>query len=321
MRRDRGRRPAPRVSDSAASVPETADHVPVMTREVLEALAPGPGTVMLDCTLGGAGHARQLLDRSAPDGILVGIDQDAATLEIARERLAGYGDRVRLFHLNFEEIDRLPALCGIGLFDGILFDLGVSSFQLGDPKRGFSFAKEGPLDMRMNEDQTLTAAHIVNRYSEQDLLEIFRRFGEEREASRIVRRIVETRRRGPILTTVELAGVIQQARRFRHYHRVHPATQSFQALRIAVNRELDVLQTGLEKATGLLRQRARMCVISFHSLEDRIVKHFFRESPDLEGVTRKPLVAGDDERDANPRARSAKLRVAEKIAQGEEDHA
>lgn len=290
-------------------------------------LQPRTGGVYVDGTVGAGGHAAAILQRSAPDGRLYGLDRDPAALEIARQRLAQFGDRVHLFHCNFDQLARLelpPA-------DGILLDLGLSSMQLDRPERGFSFQQAGPLDMRMNPTAGQTAADLVNNLPEQELADLIYQYGEERHSRRIARAIVRAR---PIHSTVELARLVAGAGRSGS-RRIHPATRTFQALRIATNDELGALERTLPQAIARLKPGGRLAVISFHSLEDRIVKHFFRrEARDcicppkqpictcqhqatVQIITKKPITPDLAEQDQNPRSRSAKLRVAEK--KGRED--
>ena len=292
-------------------------HVPVLREEVLALLQPGPGGRYLDATVGLGGHAEAILQASAPGGTLLGIDRDGEALELARQRLAPFGPRVTLVRGRYEELADLP---GIGQgFDGILFDLGSSWLQLDSAERGFSFGREGPLDMRMDRSTGQTAADLVNRLSERDLADLIFRWGEERWSRRIARAIVEARRRAPIRTTTELAslaaGVIPRRAWPRH---IHPATRTFQALRIAVNDELAGLGPALEKAVALLRPGARAAAISFHSLEDRIVKQTWRGlevSGRARVLTKRPITPGETEVAGNPRARSAKLRAVERYAE------
>lgn len=304
-------------------------HLPVLLEEVLLALRPRAGGCYLDATTGGGGHAARLLQASAPSGRLYGCDRDEAAIEAARERLAEFAGRVELRQGNFSDLlDWIePASC-----DGVLFDLGVSSPQLERPERGFSFLHDGALDMRMDRRQTLTAAQLVNEASVDDLARIFFRFGEEPEGRRLARAIDRERQRVRFETTRQLAGLIErlQPRRGR---RVHPATKVFQALRMAVNDELSALERGLAAALELLVPGGRLAVISFHSVEDRVVKLFGRRQsreyavegeldvpelrkpvePRLRWVTRKAQPARAEEVMRNPRARSAKLRVLEKL--------
>ena len=306
-----------------------------MLAEVLAELDPQPGEVVCDCTLGGAGHTVELARRVAPDGLSIGIDQDDMALTAATERLAREVPEAstRLLKGNFGDLDELLVEAEVPGVDCFLFDLGVSSPQLDIPERGFSYHEDAPLDMRMNSGKhTITAAEVVNTYNEADLTRILRVYGDERFAARIARRIVERRAKRPIETTLQLVEVIKgaipaAARRTGG----HPARRAFQALRIEVNHELDVLDQGLRAAIRWANPGGRICVISYHSLEDRIVKHVFSElsqgctcPPDLpvcvcghvpivQVRTRKPLVASDEEVAANPRSRSALMRVAVKL--------
>ncbi len=282
-------------------------------------LAPRPAGRYLDATVGGGGHALAVLQAAQPGGRLLGIDADPAALAATAARLhaAGLTEQVVLCHGSFADLATLAATAGFSTFDGILFDLGVSSYQLDTPERGFSFAADGPLDMRLDPTQGLTAADMVNRLSERELADIIFLYGEEHAARRIARAIVEHRRTQPFHRTAELAEVVVRAVGGRH-SRIHPATRTFQALRIAVNHELDRLQTALPQAVELLAPGGRLAVISFHSLEDRIVKQFLRaeasgETPRLTILTKKPVVPTAAEVASNPRARSAKLRVATRI--------
>lgn len=276
-------------------------HVPVLSREVIEGLAIRSGGEYLDATVGGGGHSALILAAAAAVK-LTAIDQDEFALSAAREKL---GDRVIFHHTNFAEFDP-----GEAKFDGILADLGVSSAQFDIADRGFSFRHEAALDMRMDQRQELTAAEIINHWEESKLADIFYTYGEERLSRRIARRIVEQR---PFKTTTELADAIAGSvpKQYR-YGRIHPATRVFQGLRIAVNRELDVLETLMQKAPTWLKTGGRLAIISFHSLEDRIVKHRMKESELLTVITKKPIVAQEDEIQENVRARSAKLRIAER---------
>jgi 16S rRNA (cytosine1402-N4)-methyltransferase len=280
---------------------QSPSHVPVLAAEVVAYLNPHAGGHYLDATVGSGGHAQQLLE-AAPNGHLTALDRDESALAAARARLAPYGERVRFWHGNFAAFDP-----GEARFDGIVADLGASSAQLDAPERGFSFRAEAPLDMRMDRQQALTAADIVNGWSERALADLLYDCGEERRARRIARRIVRER---PFATTTALAAAI--ARGAGRDNRIHPATRSFQALRIAVNDELRSLEAFLQRASGWLRPGARLAIVSFHSLEDRRVKHQLRADPSLAVETKKPLTPASAERDRNPRARSAKLRVARK---------
>ncbi|MBD1824999.1 16S rRNA (cytosine(1402)-N(4))-methyltransferase RsmH [Cyanobacteria bacterium FACHB-DQ100] len=278
-------------------------HIPVLSREVIAGLAIRDRGEYLDATVGGGGHSALILSATA-DVKLTAIDQDAFALDAAREKL---GDRVTFHHTNFADFDP-----GETKFDGILADLGVSSAQFDIADRGFSFRHEAALDMRMNQQQELTAAEMINHWEESKLADIFYTYGEERLSRRIARRIVEKR---PFKTTTELADAIAGSvpKQYR-YGRIHPATRVFQGLRIAVNRELEVLETLMQKAPTWLKPGGRLAIISFHSLEDRIVKHRMKESELLTVITKKPIVAQEDEIQENVRARSAKLRIAERKA-------
>jgi 16S rRNA (cytosine1402-N4)-methyltransferase len=289
-------------------------HVAVLQAQVLAALAPQPGGRYIDGTLGGGGHASAVLAASGPDGRLLGIDADEEALRAAGQRLAGYGTRVVLAHANFREIGAVAAEHGFHQADGILLDLGVSSHQLDTPARGFSFQSDGPLDMRLDQSDGETAADLVNEMPEEQLANLIYRYGEEHGSRRIARMIVEARRRSPFRTTSELANLVARALGGRH-GRIHPATRTFQALRIAVNQELESLETALPQAIELLGNGGRLAVISFHSLEDRIVKLFFRaeaQAGRIQILTKKPQEAEEHEARGNPRSRSAKLRVAQR---------
>ncbi|MDX2230072.1 MAG: 16S rRNA (cytosine(1402)-N(4))-methyltransferase RsmH [Leptolyngbyaceae cyanobacterium bins.349] len=289
-------------ADLMPDLPVAFHHIPVLSREVVEGLAIQPGGHYLDATVGGGGHSGLIL-AAAPDVRVTALDQDAIALAAAQSALAGYGDRVQFQHINFAEFDP-----GAVRFDGILADLGVSSAQFDQGDRGFSFRQEAPLDMRMNQQQDLSAADIVNEWEEVKLANLIYTYGEERLSRQIARRIVEKR---PLTTTTELADTIFYAvpKSYR-YGRIHPATRTFQALRIAVNRELEVLETFLQTAPHWLSPGGRLVVISFHSLEDRIVKHRLKESELLKVMTKKPIAATEAEVQENIRARSAKLRIA-----------
>jgi len=307
-------------------------HVPVMLAESIEGLALSPGSVVADLTLGGAGHAEAILAGLGAEGVFIGIDRDPLAIERARKRLKGFDcANVNLRQANFSQIKAVAADLGVGELDAVLVDLGVSSFQLETPERGFSFRLNGPLDMRMDPGATLTAEQIVNRYEESEIAEILYRFGEERAARRIAKAIVAERGDRRIDSTIGLAEIIAKAKNGRR-GRIHPATKSFMALRMAVNDELGSLEACLEDSLELLRPGGRMVVISFHSLEDRMVKKIFREHrgrsislhaggerwegrhPRVELIVRKPIEAGRDELRENPRARSAKLRIVERCA-------
>ena len=292
-------------------------HVPVLTAETLQHLRPERGGLFVDCTVGPGGHSRALLEAGATR--VIGLDRDPQALAAARAALAPWADRVELVHADYRALDEVLDRHGIRLVDGALADLGVSSLQLDAPGRGFSFQRDEPLDMRMDATIGETAADLVARSSERDLADAIYAFGEERFSRRIARAIVEARRAQPIATTGGLAAIVRRALPRRAYMRIDPATRTFQALRIWVNRELDGLDRFLEAAARRLRIGARLVVISFHSLEDRIVKHTLRalqldRDAGVRVLTRKPVVPGDDEVRRNPRARSAKLRAAERTA-------
>jgi 16S rRNA (cytosine1402-N4)-methyltransferase len=285
-------------------------HKPVLVDEVVSQLRPQAGGTYVDGTVGGGGHAAAVLQASGPTGRLIGLDWDEEAVAASKERLGEYKERVQLFAASYVELERVLMSAGVTTVDGVLFDLGVSSRQFDEPARGFAFQQDGPLDMRMSRQLTTTAADLVNTLSVTELIGIFVRYGEERRARYIVRAIERERVRHPITTTQQLAALCGEKR-----SRLHPATRVFQALRIAVNHELDNVRAGLAAAVRVLKPGGRVAVISFHSLEDRIAKHFFRDQAAagvLRVITRKPVEAGEEEIQQNPRARSAKLRVAEK---------
>ncbi len=285
-----------------------AGHVSVLLAETLELLAVRPGGLYVDGTVGLGGHAEAVLHASAPDGRLVGLDRDGETLERARARLAPFGERVRLEQGDYREI---PERLAGEKADGILLDLGISSVQLDDGERGFSFQSEGPLDMRMDRSSGTTAADVVNRTRESELADILHEYGEEPAARRIARAIAFARERKPLDTTRALADVVRRAAPRRRRPGLHPATRTFQALRIRVNRELDGLAEAFERAASCLAPGGRMAVIAFHSLEDRASKEAFRAlcARGFRLLTKKPVRPGEDEVRANPRARSARLRA------------
>jgi 16S rRNA (cytosine1402-N4)-methyltransferase len=307
-----------------------ATHIPVMLGEVMHYLSCRPGGTYVDCTVGLGGHSEAVLREIGPEGQLIGLDRDDHALLLARERLTN-GRRIKLFHESYENLPSVLDTLHISEVDGILLDLGVSSLQLMSPQRGFSFATEGPLDMRMDTTQKLTAADLVSQLSEKELSDIFREYGEEKKARRIARRICSEREAEPITTTTQLAGIVQRAAFSRGPQRIHPATRVFQALRIAVNDELRKLQTFLRSAFNFLKTGGRMVVISFHSLEDRIVKTefnvlsgkcvCFRPAEEctcprarwVRLLTRKPVQPTEEEARRNPRSRSAKLRSVERL--------
>jgi 16S rRNA (cytosine1402-N4)-methyltransferase len=291
-------------------------HVPVMTAEILQFLRPEHGGLFVDCTVGLGGHAGALLEAGATR--LIGLDRDLDALARAAETLAPWRDRVELVHADYRAIADVLDQRQIAVVDGTLADLGVSSMQFDAPGRGFSFQRDEPLDMRMDRSQGETAADFIARATEVELADTIFRYGEERFSRRIARALVETRRETPVTGTAQLAAIVRRSIPRRGYTRIDPATRTFQALRIWVNRELDGLDRFLEAAVSRLRADARFAIISFHSLEDRIVKHTLRALERREALirvlTKKPLIPDENEVQRNPRARSAKLRVAERMA-------
>ena len=311
-------------------------HKSVLLDECIGNLNIKPDRVYVDGTLGGAGHSLEIARRLTEGGLLVGIDQDQAAIETARERLAEYGDRCRIVRSNYVHMDEVLRDLSIGGADGILLDLGVSSYQLDTPERGFSYMEDAPLDMRMDQRQDKTARDIVNEYTEQELYHLIRDFGEDRFAKNIARHIVKARQDKPVETTGQLAEVIKAAIPARvRAQGGHPAKRTFQAIRIELNQELTVLKEALDKMADLLNPGGRLCIITFHSLEDRIVKTKFRElenpctcPPDFpvcvcgqkslgRVVTRKPILPPEAEMEENPRSKSANVRVFERNSEGE----
>ncbi len=291
-------------------------HIPVFLKETLEYLDPKPDQDFIDGTVGLGGHAEAILERTAPNGRLLGLDKDENNLDRGIERLKGYGERAVLIHDSFKNIKTQAYDNGFYPADGVVLDLGFSSVHIEDASRGFSFRREGPLDMRYDQTQELTAAEIVNNWSQQDLARIFRQLGEERNALKIAAAIVQERQREPVATTTALAKIISSAVPARGKHgRIHPATRAFQALRIAVNQELNELEVTLPLALDVLKSGGKLVVISFHSLEDRIVKQFFKshQGEVLEILNKKVIKPSREEILANPRSRSAKLRAARKL--------
>jgi len=294
-------------------------HTPVMLREVLDYLDLKPGKTIIDATVGTAGHSLAILERILPGGRLIGIDRDETSLAVARQRLGEFGSAFELIHGNFVDIDTLLENLGVKKVDGILFDLGLSSFQLFDASRGFSFQGDGPLDMRMDKDSYISAYDLVNNLNEEELSTLLWNYGEERWHNRIARLIVQERQREPITTTMHLANIVVRSipSRYRHrFYRIHPATRTFQAVRIAVNRELEILEDAVNKAIAIMEKKARICVISFHSLEDRVIKFAFRKAGAdglINIITPKPLTPLALEVENNPASRSSKLRVAERV--------
>ena len=310
-------------------------HLPVLVEEVITMLAPAPGSLQIDATVGGGGHTERILEATNPDGRLLGLDADGAAIARVDARLRPrYGDRLVLRRANFRELKDVAPDAGFGAVDGMLFDLGLSSFQLVDTDRGFGIRAGGPLDMRFDTSRGVPAAELLATLDADELTALFRRFGEEPNARRIARAIVDARATSPVATSEELASLVERVSpgNPRVRRRIHPATRVFQALRIAVNEELDALQDGLAAAVDLLRPGGRLVVLSYHSLEDRIVKRFLDaerkgcicppelpvcvcgRSPRLRLVTKPSLTPTDAEIAENPRARSARLRAAERMA-------
>ena len=308
-------------------------HIPVMMKEAVYFLNCMPGKIFVDCTLGGAGHALAVLRKIMPDGLLIGIDQDEDAILNAKGLLKQYESNIRLFHENFVNLPAILSSLNIEAVDGILLDLGLSLYQLELSGRGFSFKKDEPLDMRMNVKSAVTAEDLVNKMDEEGLKKLFRQYGEERWAKQIARNIVKQRKQKKICSCVQLAQIVCDAipKKFLFNQKIHPATRVFMALRIAVNRELELLSSFMESAINFLKPEGRICIISFHSLEDRIVKHRIKAlegrcicPPDfpqcvcnrkkiLRSLTKKVLRPTEEEIAANPMARSAKLRAAEKL--------
>jgi 16S rRNA (cytosine1402-N4)-methyltransferase len=285
-------------------------HVSVMPDEVLRLLDPKPGETWVDCTVGGGGHARLIAGRIAPGGRLIGLDQDPTMLDRARSQLVDLP--VELVHANFDQLPEILRNRGIEAVDGVLADLGFASDQMGEAVRGFSFREDGPLDMRLDPTTGATAADLVNTMSEAGLADVFYEFGEERQSRRVARKIVERRKAKPFTTTGELADLVRSC--VRKSGNIDPATRVFQALRIAVNDELGALDRLLAALPRIVKPGGRAGLISFHSLEDRRVKHAFRTAQVWEPLTKKPVEATDEETARNPRSRSAKLRVARRIS-------
>jgi 16S rRNA (cytosine1402-N4)-methyltransferase len=311
-------------------------HIPVLLHEAIDLLAPKAGGVYVDGTLGAGGHAAEILKRSGPHGLLVGMDQDGEAVERSRKNLAVYGDRVIIRQNNFRFVLQVLTELGIQAVDGALLDLGVSWYHLKTPERGFSFQQDGPLDMRMDTSLGQSAADLVNALSRGELARIIREYGEENRAGAIARAIEKARSRGPITRTVQLAEIVSSVFPSHPLRRIHPATLTFQALRIAVNDEMGSLREGLDSLIQVVKPGGRIVVITFHSLEDRIVKQTFVKAakgcacppkmpvcacgkkPVLTVITHRPVMAGQAEVENNPAARSAKLRAAEKLSQASE---
>jgi 16S rRNA (cytosine1402-N4)-methyltransferase len=285
-------------------------HVPVLLNEALQYLDPKPGARFIDATLGAGGHTREILERTGPDGQVLAIDQDESALSNAKAMLESFGSRVIFVHSNFRAVGKIAEDHGFLNCDGVLADIGISSMMVDDPSRGFSFMREGPLDMRMDRSQALTAADVVNGYSEKEIADILYTFGEERRSRPISRSIVRSR---PLHRTTDLVRAIERVSGGPRHGQIHPATRTFQALRIYVNDELGSLENFLDSSMTAVRSGGRVVVISFHSLEDRIVKQRFRASTAHGRVlTKKVVTATDEEVRSNPRSRSAKLRAWEK---------
>lgn len=305
-------------------------HKPVLFDEVIENIVTNEEGVYLDCTLGGAGHTQGILENTSEKAVVIAIDQDDDAIEFAGKKLENYKERIKIFKDNFKNLDTVLYMAGYEKVSGILMDIGVSSYQLDDPERGFSYKYEAKLDMRMNKNAKISAYEVINEFSEQEIADILYKYGEEPKSRRIARKITEARKEKKIETTTELADIVIRA--IGKSMKRHPAKRTFQAVRMYVNQELEVLEEALEKAVELLEDRGRLLVITFHSLEDRIVKNKFREfekpckcPPNIpicvcgkeslgKVITKKPIVAGELELNDNSRAHSAKLRVFERRA-------
>lgn len=303
----------PRSPMAKPSNPKTSTpiHIPVLLKEAVELLAPVDGGIYVDGTLGLGGHTEKILQSCPPSGRVIGFEWDVKALELAKRKLAPFGQRFSAHHRSYSDIMKGLKEENIQKVDGLLLDLGVSSLQFDSDARGFSFQADGPLDMRMDRRRSITAEEIVNKYSQDDLADIFYYFGEERQSRRIAAHIVAERKKNPISTTSQLAHIVSWAvpKKF-HPRKKHVATKVFQALRIAVNKELDNLTSILDLLPAILRPGGRVCIITFHSLEDRLVKWKFKENPLLQVLTKKPVRPDSEETRTNPRARSAKLRAA-----------
>jgi len=287
-------------------------HRPVMLREVLDLLQVGPNKDFVDGTLGLGGHAKAILEKTSPEGRLLGIDRDKQALNLARERLKPFGKRIHYEHSTFDKVPEILSKLDFSEIEGMLLDLGVSSLQLEDASRGFSFLKDSALDMRMDLEEEVSARELLNTLPEKDLQIIFREYGEERFSKRIARQVVRSRQQKSIATTTELRNLVSRAVPFSK-GRIHPATRVFQALRIAVNQELKILTNFLKTAPNFIKPGGVLVILSYHSLEDRIVKRAFRTFEDFQIITKKPLTPLRDEILANPRARSAKLRAIRRM--------
>lgn len=292
-------------------------HYPVMYKEVMEILRLRERKIVVDCTVGVGSHANKFLQVMPSDSLLVGIDRDEESLKVAHKRLEHFGERVVLVKGDFRDLDSILGNLKISQPEAIFFDLGLSKYQLSNPERGFSFSKEGPLDMRIDRESSLSAYDLVNNLSENELEAIFKKFGEERHSRRIAHLLVEKRKKEPIFSTTQLSKIVIEALPPKSLrYKIHPATRVFQALRIMVNRELDALETGIKKAITTLSKEGRIAVIAFHSLEDRIAKYTFREFMSrhiIKVLLKKPLIPKEEEVKENISSRSAKLRAAEKL--------
>jgi len=290
-------------------------HIPVMCKEVLEFLNPGPGSIIVDATIGCGGHAKPILERVRPSGQLIGIDQDQQAIESTRENLKEFSDSLFLVNENFKDLEKILKGLKVEKIDGILFDLGVSSIQLDTPDRGFGIRHNAPLDMRMDGKNKISAFDLVNNLPFEELSRILKEYGEERFHARIARAIVEQRKRRLITTTRELSDLVVRAQASHKFYKIHPATRTFQAFRIAVNNEINSFEVALKECVRFLNPGSRICVLSYHSLEDRIAKHTFRnleKEGQVRRLTKKPMRPFQAELAQNPRARSAKLRAVEK---------
>ncbi len=303
-------------------------HIPVLYRETIDNIVLNRDGVYMDCTLGGGGHSQGIVEALSDKGKLIAIDQDEQAIAFASKRLEKFGDKVKIFKNNFSNMDIVAYMAGVDKFDGIIMDIGVSSTQLDEAERGFSYRFDAPLDMRMDTQQKISAYNVVNEYSEEQLLKIIYEYGEERFARKIVKNIIDARKIKPVETTLELVDLIKKATGYGG--KKHPAKKTFQAIRIEVNRELDVLIEAIDKGLKLLKKGGRLGIITFHSLEDRIVKQKFKEiekscicpphipmcicgkKSEARVITKKPIIAAENELDDNNRAHSAKLRILER---------
>ena len=306
-------------------------HIPVLLDECIEGLSIRSDGIYVDCTLGSGGHSREICEKLSEDGILVGIDQDEDAISTASKNLEGVLNRLYVVRDNYSHIEEVLEGLNLGTVDGFLLDIGVSSYQLDSAERGFSYMQDAPLDMRMDRQQGLTAFKVINEYSEERLSEIIKHYGEERYARRIANQIINTRGNCKVETTLQLVDLIDRAIPKKGRDKGHPAKRTFQAIRIEVNKELEVLETSIEKMVDRLNVGGRLCIITFHSLEDRIVKHIFKKlenpcicpprlpicgcgrKPKVKVITTKPILPSEEELGRNKRSKSAKLRIVEKI--------